>query len=82
MGRATKPPLICLCNGVPQDRVEQAIRDGCTSLGRLFDETSAGVGACGGSCQPVLRKMLEAYRQTGGFPADPRPPERRRGPRR
>gem|GEM_PF-3031533 len=67
--------FICLCNGVTQDRIEKAIASGCQSLGRIFDVTTAGVGACGGSCQPTLKKMLEAYQQTGQFPENPRHPD-------
>jgi bacterioferritin-associated ferredoxin len=82
MNPADKNPkrtcLICLCNAVPQDVIEAAIERGCTTLGKLFDATTAGVGACGGSCQPVLRKMLDSYNQTGKFPDDPRPQSRRR----
>lgn len=65
--------LICLCNGVSQERVEQAIASGCKTLGRIFDATTAGVGACGGSCQPTLKKMLESFAATGQFPENPRP---------
>lgn len=64
--------LICLCNAVPQSVVEKAIREGAHSLSRIFDETMAGVGACGGSCQPCLKNMLETYQQTGQFPENPR----------
>jgi bacterioferritin-associated ferredoxin len=72
--------LICLCNSVPQDTVEAAIERGCNTLSKIFDATTAGVGPCGGSCQPVLRKMLDAYLTSGNFPEDPRPqsPKRRR----
>jgi bacterioferritin-associated ferredoxin len=70
--------LICLCNGVSQERIENAIASGCRSLGRIFDTTTAGVGACGGSCQPTLKKMLETYAQTGQFPENPKPKNFRR----
>ncbi len=76
----TKPPdnpkkrLICLCNGIPQDEIEAAIQRGCDTLSKVFDATTAGVGACGGSCQPTLRKMLDGFKQTGKFPDNPRPP--------
>lgn len=70
--------LICLCNGVSQEAIEKAIASGCRTLSRIFDATGAGVGACGGSCQPTLKKMLEAYLQTGRFPENPRPPTNRR----
>jgi bacterioferritin-associated ferredoxin len=68
--------LICLCNEVTQATVEDAIARGCDTLGKIFDATIAGCGACGGSCQPTLRKMLEAYQQTGKFPENPRPPNK------
>lgn len=64
--------FICLCNSVPQKDIEEAIARGCNTLGRIFDATTAGCGACGGSCQPTLRKMLEAYEKTGKFLDDPR----------
>lgn len=70
--------LICLCNAIPQDVVEAAIERGCQTLGRIFDATTAGVGACGGSCQPLLRKMLETYKETGTFPKDPETTAKRR----
>jgi bacterioferritin-associated ferredoxin len=82
MNPADKNPkrkrLICLCNSIPQDTVEAAIERGCNTLGKLFDATTAGVGACGGTCQPILNKMLESYNQTGTFPEDPRPNLRKR----
>jgi bacterioferritin-associated ferredoxin len=70
--------LICLCNGVSQETIEKAIESGCRTLSRIFDATMAGVGACGGSCQPTLKKMLESYLQTGRFPENPCPPTNRR----
>ena len=69
-----KTRLICLCNAVSQQEVEDAIARGSDTLGKIFDATCAGVGACGGSCQPTLRKMLEAYQETGKFLDNPRPP--------
>jgi bacterioferritin-associated ferredoxin len=70
--------FICLCNSVPQKDIEDAIARGCNTLGRLFDATTAGCGACGGSCQPTLRKMLDTYSRTGKFLENPRPTSRRR----
>jgi bacterioferritin-associated ferredoxin len=70
--------LICLCNEVSQETIEKAIANGCRTLSRIFDATRAGVGACGGSCQSTLKKMLETYLQTGQFPENPRPPSNRR----
>lgn len=73
--------FICLCNSVSQEEIEQAIQRGCQSLGKIFDATTAGVGACGGTCQPILKKMLETYLGSGKFPEDPRPGLRKRRPR-
>lgn len=69
--------MICLCNAISQAEIEAAIQRGCTSLGKIFDATTAGVGACGGSCQPILRKMLDEYLARGKFSEDPRPSSRR-----
>ena len=80
--RKDKARFICLCNGVTQAELEAAIAGGVHTLGDLFDRTTAGVGACGGSCQPTLKTMLEAYARDRTFPADPRPPNRRRPARR
>lgn len=76
---ANKPTSrkICLCNSVEQNVIESAIQRGCDTLGKLFDATTAGVGACGGSCQGTLRKMLETFKATGKFPDNPAPPSRK-----
>lgn len=71
--------LICFCNGVSRGEIESAIRAGCQSLGRIFDRTNAGVGACGGSCQPDLRRMLDRYLKDGTFPEITRPKGRKNG---
>lgn len=58
---APKSKFVCYCNGITREVVEDAIRRGCTTLGKIFDSTTAGCGPCGGSCQPELRKMLDEY---------------------
>ncbi len=63
--------LICLCNEVAKHTIESAIARGCNTLGKIYDATQAGVGACGGSCQPTIKKILEHYKATGKFPKDP-----------
>tara|TARA_Y100001935_G_C17307830_1_gene513582 strand:- start:3124 stop:3354 length:231 start_codon:yes stop_codon:yes gene_type:complete len=56
--KSKKEKLICYCNKIPLRVVEEAIDNGASSLGDLFDRTQAGCGPCGGSCQPELRKLL------------------------
>jgi bacterioferritin-associated ferredoxin len=60
-----KQKLICYCNAVPREEVRQAIERGCDTLGKIFDATTAGVGACGGSCQPDIKHLLESYKSMG-----------------
>ncbi|MCB0361629.1 MAG: (2Fe-2S)-binding protein [Bdellovibrionales bacterium] len=66
-------PIVCRCNNVSQERIEKAIVRGCRDLNRIFDATSAGVGACGGSCRIYLARMLESYLRKGEFPTEVRP---------
>ncbi len=61
-------PIICRCNNVSRGTIEQAIRDGCDTMNKIFDATTAGVGPCGGSCRRKLLPMLEHYQKTGTFP--------------
>ncbi|MBX3023056.1 MAG: (2Fe-2S)-binding protein [Bdellovibrionales bacterium] len=86
MNPADKNPkrtrFICLCNSVPQDVIEAAIARGCNTLSKVFDATTAGVGPCGGSCQPVLRRMLDSYLANGEFPENPNPQSSRKSRRR
>lgn len=74
----TEDPDICWCNMIPKSVIEEAIRQGARELNEIFDQTTAGVGPCGGSCRPYLAKMLEQYLATGIFPEDPRPKKKRR----
>ena len=64
-----KQEIICLCNNVSRDTIQNAIRNGCDTLNKIFDDTTAGVGPCGGSCRRKLAPLLEAYLETGEFPA-------------
>ena len=51
-----------------KDKIEEVITNGATSMGEIFDKTTAGVGACGGSCRPLLKKILNSYLETKTFP--------------
>jgi bacterioferritin-associated ferredoxin len=67
--RGKKREIVCLCNNVPRDAIENSIRNGTDTLNKIFDRTTAGVGPCGGSCRRKLQPMLEHYLATGEFPA-------------
>jgi bacterioferritin-associated ferredoxin len=64
-------PIICVCNNVKKNEIEEAITKGCRTLPLIYDRTSAGVGPCGGSCRPTLIKILNHFLQTGKFLENP-----------
>ncbi len=66
--RNKKREIICLCNNVARETIEEAIRSGADTLNKIFDKTMAGVGPCGGSCRRKLGPMLDHYLETGNFP--------------
>lgn len=69
MQRKKRAEIICRCNNVPRDVIEDAIANGgCDTLNKIFDETMAGVGPCGGSCRRKLGPLLDHYLKTGTFP--------------
>jgi bacterioferritin-associated ferredoxin len=68
-----KREIICLCNNVSRDVIEDAIRNGADTLNKIFDSTQAGVGPCGGSCRRKLAPMLDHYLATGTFPEKIKP---------
>jgi NAD(P)H-nitrite reductase large subunit len=64
----SKSEIICRCNNVSRQVIETAITDGCDTLNKIFDCTTAGVGPCGGSCRKKLKPLLDHYLATGQFP--------------
>ncbi|MDZ4081410.1 MAG: (2Fe-2S)-binding protein [Bdellovibrionales bacterium] len=63
-----KDEIVCLCNEISRGEIEAAIKQGCDTLNKIFDKTTAGVGPCGGSCRKFLGPMLDTYLETGEFP--------------
>jgi bacterioferritin-associated ferredoxin len=57
--------IVCFCNHISARQVRVAIEKGSTSLESIYDQTTAGVGACGGSCRSELKKMLLESRTSG-----------------
>ncbi len=68
MKRNKRPEIICRCNNISRKTIEDAILDGCDTLIKIFDATTAGVGPCGGSCRRKMGPLLEHYLQNGEFP--------------
>ncbi|WP_413568064.1 bacterioferritin-associated ferredoxin [Bdellovibrio sp. HCB117] len=68
MDAKKKSEIICRCNNINRETIEEAIRNGAHTLNDIFDTTSAGVGPCGGSCRRKLGPLLEYYLKNGTFP--------------
>lgn len=68
MQKKTKSEIICRCNNVSRKTIEEAIINGCDTLNKIFDETTAGIGPCGGSCRRKLKPLLDHYLQNKKFP--------------
>lgn len=59
--RKEKVKLVCYCHAVPEKTVAEAIARGCHKVDQVSDATTAGIGACGGTCRPVIQKMIEDH---------------------
>ncbi|HPI41426.1 MAG TPA: (2Fe-2S)-binding protein [Pseudobdellovibrionaceae bacterium] len=63
-----KSEIICRCNNISRKEIELAIQEGADTLNKIFDATTAGVGACGGTCRRKMAPILEHFLKTGTFP--------------
>ena len=66
--RKKESPIICRCNNVSEETIQQAIKSGCSTMNEIFDKTTAGVGPCGGSCRRKIQPILEHYLANQSFP--------------
>lgn len=48
---------VCICHGISERRIEQAIRDGARSFEQL--QSCTGVATCCGACEPCARQMVD-----------------------
>jgi bacterioferritin-associated ferredoxin len=68
MQKKKRSEIICRCNNVSRATIEDAIKNGCDTLIKIFDDTTAGIGPCGGSCRRKLKPLLDHFLLTGEFP--------------
>jgi len=54
--------IVCLCRGVSDRQVNEAIDNGATCVGRL---EQCGIGGDCGGCERTLEKMLDKAEETG-----------------
>jgi NAD(P)H-nitrite reductase large subunit len=69
---------ICRCEEVTREEVEQAIRDGATTIAGVKKRTHAGMGLCQGrTCRKLVAGLLADGRDPAKIlPATFRPPVR------
>lgn len=48
---------VCLCHGISESRLQQAIVEGARSFEQLQSRT--GVATCCGACEPCARELLD-----------------------
>ena len=47
---------VCVCHGISEKRLDQAIREGARSFEQL--QSCTGVATCCGACEPCARQIL------------------------
>jgi bacterioferritin-associated ferredoxin len=48
---------VCICHGISEKRLDQAIREGARSFEQL--QYCTGVATCCGACEPCARQILD-----------------------
>ncbi len=78
MAENSETVFICRCEEVTREEVEQAIRDGATTITGVKKRTHAGMGLCQGrTCRKLVAGMLAEGRDPATIlPATFRPPVR------
>lgn len=54
---------VCLCHGITERRLQQAVRDGASSFEDL--QTATGVATCCRTCEPCARSVLSEALDSG-----------------
>ncbi len=60
---------VCLCHGISENRLQQAINEGARSFEQL--QSCTGVATCCGACEPCAREMLDGEK----LASRPSPPQ-------
>jgi bacterioferritin-associated ferredoxin len=66
-----KKRFVCGCNCVTLETIEKAIERGCTTLPKIYNTTTAGIGQCGGTCRPEIQKILDDHKSQSKKPKTP-----------
>lgn len=65
MNSSTRTFLVCYCNNVAPERVDESIKAGATTLDQIYEACGAGVGPCGGTCRAKIAALLNAAHAPG-----------------
>ena len=55
---------VCVCHGISDKRLTQAIQDGARSFEQL--QACTGVATCCGACEPCARQVLDERLDSAG----------------
>jgi bacterioferritin-associated ferredoxin len=58
---------VCICHGISENRLAQAIHDGARSFEDL--QSCTGVATCCGACETCARQILDERTLASGAPA-------------
>lgn len=59
---------VCICHGISDRRVREAVREGADSFEAL--QAATGVGTCCGACEPTARALVEEALVEQPLPVD------------
>lgn len=52
--------VVCICKGIKQGRIVEAILSGCDTVEKVHQKTGSGCGGCKAvRCTPVIEKLIE-----------------------
>lgn len=52
--------VVCLCKGITEEAIVEAIKDGATTVEQVAEKTGATTGFChGGRCKKTIEKLIE-----------------------
>lgn len=52
--------IVCLCKGVTEETIVEAIKNGATTIDAVAEKTGATTGFChGGRCSETITRLIE-----------------------
>lgn len=74
---ANTAKFICRCQEITEEEIDQAIKDGATTIKGIKDRTEATMGLCQGrTCRRLIERMLPASEELSRERHSCRPPVR------